>query len=128
MSKDFEKYTSNVNKLPFDHHLLAGLIAPRGILVLNNDIDWLGPTSTYGCMKTARKIWEAYGEEDSFGYSKVGNHTHCQFPDAQTKDLTAFFNRFLRNKNDKTGVFHSDVPETTFNESQWVDWEVPEFR
>ena len=47
----FNPYVTRVNDLPFDHHLLAGLIAPRGLYVIeHSSIAWLGPRSAYGCM------------------------------------------------------------------------------
>ena len=45
-SKSFESYANSVNKLPFDHHMLAGLVAPRGLYVIENtSMEWLGNES-----------------------------------------------------------------------------------
>ncbi|KAH0341656.1 hypothetical protein KCU83_g9600, partial [Aureobasidium melanogenum] len=42
---------STVDTLPFDHHMLAGLVAPRGLLVIDNiGYEWLGPWSSFGSM------------------------------------------------------------------------------
>ena len=38
-STAFNPYVNNVSELPFDHHLLAALIAPRGLFVIDNNID-----------------------------------------------------------------------------------------
>src|SRR5690606_1305087 len=49
-SKEFEKHVNQVNRLPFDHHMLAGLVAPRGLYIAENtDMEWLGNLSSYGC-------------------------------------------------------------------------------
>jgi hypothetical protein len=54
MSSTFSQYANQVTQLPFDHHLLAALVAPRGLLVLDNSqFPWLGPSSVYGCMTAA---------------------------------------------------------------------------
>ncbi len=42
-SKNLNSYTSKTNTMPEDHHMLAALWAPRGLFVIENDIDWLGP-------------------------------------------------------------------------------------
>lgn len=57
-STNFDAYAeTDVDVLPFYHHMLAGLVAPRGLLVVENTgIEWLGNMSCYGCMKSARKV------------------------------------------------------------------------
>ncbi|KAA8905680.1 Glucuronoyl esterase catalytic domain from Hypocrea Jecorina [Sphaerosporella brunnea] len=110
--------TNSVNTLPFDHHTLAGLISPRGLFVIENTyMEWLGNLSTYGCMKTAHKLWEALGVPDSMGFSQVGNHNHCQFPSFQQGDLNAFVNNFLLGKSTNTNITKTDRT-FTFNEGQ----------
>jgi hypothetical protein len=36
---NFNAFTNNTAALPHDHHMLAGLVAPRGLLVIDNNID-----------------------------------------------------------------------------------------
>jgi hypothetical protein len=124
-SKNFEPYVNSVSRLPFDHHMLAGMVAPRGLFVIENtSMEWLGNLSTYGCMKTAQLIWQALGVGDSMGFSQVGNHNHCAFPSSQQGDLNAFVNKFLLGQSTNTAIMSTD--ETfTFNQAQWVDWSVP---
>jgi hypothetical protein len=53
---NFANFANDVDVLPFDHHMLAGLIAPRALFVSDNTgIDWLEPESNFGCMKTANR-------------------------------------------------------------------------
>jgi hypothetical protein len=59
LSKRFDPWTPKVSSLPIDHHLLAGLVAPRGLFVIDNNIDWLGPTSTGVCMGVGQLIYKA---------------------------------------------------------------------
>lgn len=48
-SSAFNNYVNNVNQLPFDHHMLAALVSPRPIYIMENpDYEWLGKISTYG--------------------------------------------------------------------------------
>ncbi|KAL2217128.1 Glucuronoyl esterase catalytic domain from Hypocrea Jecorina [Thermoascus aurantiacus ATCC 26904] len=129
-STSFNPYAStNVDVLPFDHHMLAGLVAPRGLFVVENTgYEWLGPMSCYGCMKTAQKVWTALGVEDHMGFSQVGNHLHCQFPASQEKDLFAFVDKFLLDRPaNTTGVMYTDGT-FEFDEAQWIDWTVPKLQ
>ncbi|TEB27852.1 carbohydrate esterase family 15 protein [Coprinellus micaceus] len=123
----FNQYTSRVNDLPTDHHLFAALIAPRALLVIEHSgIDWLGPKSTWGCMVTARKVWEALGVADNMGVSSYGGHNHCQFPSSQNGDLNAFVNKFLKDQDGNTTVVKTDNSNRFgYQESQWVDWTTP---
>ncbi|KAF8179231.1 hypothetical protein BJ912DRAFT_982984 [Pholiota molesta] len=129
-SLNFANFANDVDVLPFDHHVLAGLIAPRALFVIDNTgIDWLGPESNFGCMKTANKIWQALGVPDNMGFSGVGNHDHCAFPASQQPDLDAFFDKFFFGQNTNTSVIETDGPnDLGFVDSDWIDWEVPRLR
>lgn len=125
-SVEFRKFANDTDLLPFDHHELAGLVAPRGLIVIDNsDYLWLGPWSAWGCMSAGRLIYDALGVKDNMGYSSVGNHSHCMFPtDRELPDLTAFYNRFLLDEKADTEIFYNSV-NLTFDYSQWIDWKVP---
>ncbi|KAF8997075.1 Glucuronoyl esterase catalytic domain from Hypocrea Jecorina [Cyathus striatus] len=129
-SVSFDQFVNDTSLLPFDHHMLAGLVAPRGLLAIDNTgIDWLGPESVWGCMKTATKIWQALGVPDGMGVSQVGNHDHCAFPASEQPDLDAFINKFLKGQNTNTSIVHTDGADGLgFVDSDWVDWSVPHLR
>lgn len=74
-SPRFNSYVSATSSIPEDHHLLAALTVPRGLFVVENDIDWLGPVSTTGAMKAGRLIYKAYGVPNHMGFSLVGGHS-----------------------------------------------------
>lgn len=126
-SKLFEPYVNQVNVLPFDHHLLAALVAPRALLIIDNTgIDWLGPRSVWGAMSTANKVWQALGIADHMGVSQVGNHNHCAFPSNEQGDLSAFVNKFLFGQSTNTSIVKTDGANGLgFVASQWVNWAVP---
>ncbi|KAG7288427.1 4-O-methyl-glucuronoyl methylesterase [Staphylotrichum longicolle] len=127
-SPNFNNYVNNVNSLPFDHHMLAGLIAPRPLYVMENvDMEWLGKVSTYGCMGIARKQWQALGALDRFGYSQVGGNSHCSFPSSQQgSELNAFIGKYLLNNPNAgtTNIFRS-TGNPSFNIDSWSPWTVP---
>ncbi|KAJ2902522.1 4-O-methyl-glucuronoyl methylesterase [Zalerion maritima] len=123
----FNNYVNNVNQLSFDHHLLAGLVAPRPMYIMENpDFEWLGTMSTYGCMGAGKEVYDALGATDQFGYSQVGGHDHCSFPSSQGSELNAFINRYLlRTSSAATGVYRTDQSYSQLNMNDWITWSTP---
>jgi len=113
--------------LPVDQHELAAMIAPRALLVLLNDIDWLQPLAAYTCMKAAHRVWEALGVPDRMGVSFVGGHNHCAFSERQSDILNAYIQKYLvgSDVDFDTGGFEVNITGV-FNEldfSWWVPWD-----
>ena len=125
-ASQFSSFSGKTNTLPIDHHLLAGLVAPRPLLSIENaDYLWLGPWSTFGCMTAAHTIYQALGKADYQGYSEVGGHAHCSFPSSQQSDLSAFINRFLVGASANTNIFRNDQNFNFNIPNQWVNWTNP---
>ncbi|KAK3686162.1 hypothetical protein B0T22DRAFT_443254 [Podospora appendiculata] len=126
-STSFNAYVNNINALPFDHHMLAALVSPRPLYVIENtSMEWLGKVSTYACMGAARKQYQALGALDSFGYSQVGGHDHCSFPSSQSAELNAFIGKFLLGNANagSTNVFRTDQSPAPSLDT-WAPWAVP---
>jgi hypothetical protein len=121
-SKNFNAFSTKANTLATDHHQLAGMVAPRGLIVIENEIDWLGPVSTTACQKAGRLIYKALGVPDNMGFTGAGNHGHCQFPSNQQADLTAFINKFLLNQSTSTAGIEKGP---TADVASYIDWTVP---
>jgi hypothetical protein len=128
---DFPGYCGNGSKiatLPCDQHFAVALCAPRAVLLIENDIDWLGPVAAYGGGVAGRKVFEALGIKDRCGATIRGNHSHCSFPSSQQADLTAFLDRFINGKSANTDIMVFQATNTklgTFKEADWIDWDVP---
>ncbi|PSN71120.1 hypothetical protein BS50DRAFT_274540 [Corynespora cassiicola Philippines] len=122
-SRNFNTFATKSNTLATDHHQLAGLVAPRGLLVIENEIDWLGPVSTTACMKAGRLIYKALGVPDNMGFTGSGNHNHCQFPGNQQTELTAFINKFLLNQSANTAGVEKGPGNT--DPAKYIDWTAP---
>jgi hypothetical protein len=101
-SKEFNRYASDTSELPIDHHELAALVFPRGLFVIENDVDWLGPESTTACQEIGQLIYNALGSKSGMGFSLVGNHNICSFPSSQQNHLTAFINKYLLGQSSST--------------------------
>ncbi len=115
---------SNVPKLPFDHHMVMGLVAPRALLVIDNPIDWLGIDSTFTAGSIAHAIWEAFGLTDHMGYWQSDAHTHCQFPSQQRAILEAYVKKFLVGTGtDDTNMLRAENANADL--ASWMDWTPP---
>jgi len=111
-------------------HFAVALCAPRAILVIENDIDWLGPVATYGGGIAGQMVYEALGIKDRCGVSVAANHSHCAFPtSAQGSFLDAYVNRFIKGTGTTTAVDDFHVSSTSklgkFDKAQWIDWTIP---
>ena len=122
----FVQRANDVTALPFDHHILMGLVAPRVLLVIENSgIDYLGPPSTFGCTAAAKEIYTALGVGGNVAISQAAHgNSHCQMPSSQGPDLTAFFNRFFFNQSANTGFMKSDRGFDSMLK-QWAEWKLP---
>lgn len=127
-----DPFVNHTALLPIDHHLLVALVAPRPILVLdNNGYEWLGPLSRYGGMSAAKTVYDALGTTSAFGFSLASSHPHCQFPaDQQGAKLSSLLQRYLlNNKAISTSVFDSATNGTdgnfTYVASDWITWTTP---
>ncbi len=122
----FKVFSEAANKLPFDHHSMMGLIAPRGLLVIENtSMEWLGNQSTYTTAVVAHEIWKALDVSDNMGVSQVGGHTHCHLPASQQPEVNAFVQKFLL--GDESANTRVQKTDGTFpvEISRWVNWVTP---
>lgn len=115
-------FQSQIDKLPYDHHELIAMIAPRAFLAFGNpDYVWLGDASGYASLKAAEEVWKAMGIEDRFGYVIEGGHSHCQASNNQNKAAQAYINKFLFGDNSQdTKIRTSKV--TSNHSSGKFDW------
>ncbi|WP_242835645.1 dockerin type I repeat-containing protein [Ruminiclostridium josui] len=124
-AKALNQFVNNTTKLPYDHHEIEALCAPRGLLIIENpDFEWLGNQSCWNTATAGRMIYQALGVQDNMGYSSIGGHGHCVLPASQQPEVTAFIQKFLLGQNVSTNVFRSDKTYT-FDKARWIDWTVP---
>lgn len=122
----FKIFSEAANKLPFDHHSVMGLIAPRGLLVIENtSMEWLGNQSTYTTSVVAHEIWKALGVSSNMGVSQIGGHNHCQLPTSQQPEVTAFVQKFLLNGTTADTQIQKTDGTFPIEISRWVNWTTP---
>jgi hypothetical protein len=125
-TSSFSQFGGVSQKLPYDHHMIEGMVAPRGLLIVENTSQiWLGDLSTYNDSMAGQLVFQALGVPDHMGVSQIGDHMHCEWNGSQQPEVTAFVQKFLLgNATANTNVLKTDGPYT-FDTATWVDWTVP---
>lgn len=120
-TQDMFRFANSVSKLPYDHHELMALVAPRALLVLGNpDFQWLADESGYVSSRAAHEVWKAFGVADRFGFSIVGGHGHCQLPASQRPEVEAFVDKFLLG-DQQANTHVTKHPFESVEYEQWYD-------
>lgn len=116
------QFANEVSKLPYDHHELMAMIAPRALLVLGNqDMIWLAEESGYVSCRAAHKVWKAFSVPERFGFSIVGGHDHCALPDIQKPEVEVFVKAFLLGDT-TVNTEITTHPYDYVNFSRWTEW------
>lgn len=122
MESMFQFADSNVSRLPFDHHELMAMVAPRALLVLGNpDYEWLADKSGYVSCRAAHEVWKTFDIQDRFGFSIVAGHDHCQLPKEQYPEVIAFVDKFLLG-NSTANTRFTISPYANVNYQRWIEW------
>jgi len=123
--QDLSQFNYAVTKLPFDHHELMAMVAPRALLIIGNpDMVWMAEESGHVGCKAAHEVWKALGIPDRFGFSKVGHEDHCVLPDIQRPEVVAFVEKFLLGNT----TTNTDIEISPYDPdlSPWITWDTPE--
>jgi hypothetical protein len=124
--EDFYDFRNSVRRLPFDHHEVMAMMAPRAFLLIGNpDMEWLAEESGHVACKAAHEVWKALGVPDRFGFSKVGHSDHCVLPDTQRPEVVAFVEKFLLG-NDSVSTDSIEISPYDPDLSSWITWDTPE--
>jgi hypothetical protein len=112
----------NVSRLPYDHHELMAMVAPRALLVTGNtDYTWLANPSCYVASRATSEVYKTFGIADRFGFYIDGGHGHCAIPPSQRPAIEAFIDKFLLGKTDvSTNVAIHPYPDMDYQ--RWYKW------
>jgi hypothetical protein len=122
----FGSYTGNPNGLPVDTHEMVGMVAPRGLFIMENPhIAWLGAKSgSVGALGGA-EIYKALGAQDNITYwSDVTDGNHCANRSEWNGPLQNNIKKFLVKSGSSTGTFRISS-KAQGNLAQWRDWTTP---
>ena len=116
-------FRNNIYRMPYDHHELVAMVAPRAMIVLGNaDYEWMADESAHVSSKAAQTVWEALDVPDRFGFVITDGHGHCQVSDTQRKHVEDFVDRFLLHDEavDTRGV---EVSPFEPDLDRWIRWD-----
>jgi hypothetical protein len=118
--------TSNAVKLPIDMHALVGLIAPRGLLVLENPHQTqMGAPAGHMSSVAGLEIYKALGAEKNLSYhSDVADTAHCSYKTEYTDLLVKSIAAFLKHTGEPPGMFKVGAGGS-LKEADWIDWKAP---
>lgn len=130
-SDNFEPFVyangmSNVVKLPIDTHELVGLVAPRGLLVLDNPHQTqMSAPAGHLATTAGAAIYKALGVADRVSYhSSVAETPHCSYKNEYTDLLERNIARFLKHEDAQTGDF-AVGQNGDGNLADWKEWATP---
>ncbi|MEV4758468.1 cellulose binding domain-containing protein [Micromonospora sp. NPDC049559] len=122
----FGSYTGNPNGLPLDTHQLVGMVAPRGLFIMENPhVDWLGARSGSVAALGGAEIYKALGAGSNISYwSDVQDGTHCATRSEWRTPLQQNIQKFLLKTGSAAGVFRISSRKSG-NLAEWRDWQTP---
>ncbi|WP_422770437.1 cellulose binding domain-containing protein [Plantactinospora sp. WMMC1484] len=122
----FSSYTGNPNGLPVDTHQMVGMVAPRGLFIMDNPhVDWLGARSGSVAALGGAEVYKALGAGDNITYwSDVQDGTHCATRSEWRTPLQQHLQKFLLKTGNAAGTFRISSRKAG-NLAEWRDWQTP---
>lgn len=127
-ARALRQFNNAPDKLPFDHHELIAMIAPRAVLMIeSSNIARMGAEAARIDALAAREVWKALGVPNRMGAFEE-NIGHCQWHQGFTPALEAYVDTFLLHKQDgaSTDVLRSRF--TNIDREKWIPWTTPELK
>jgi hypothetical protein len=123
----FGSHVNNPAGLPVDTHSVIGMIAPRGLFLMENpSVDWLGARSGSVAALAGREIYTALGAASNISYvSDVADGTHCANRSEWRAPMQASIQKFLLGTGSAPGVFRV-APSKSGNLADWRTWTTPQ--
>lgn len=117
------QFNNDPDRLPFDHHELMAMAAPRALLAIESTATArMGAEAARVSALAAREVWSALGVPDRMGVAEE-NVNHCVWHDGFTADLEAYVDKFLLSRQDvDTDIIRSRFEIDT---DTWIPWETP---
>ncbi|MHA4816769.1 glucuronyl esterase domain-containing protein [Streptomyces aculeolatus] len=122
----FGSYTGNPAQLPVDTHEMVGMIAPRGLFLMENPhVDWLGARSGAVAALGGAEVYKALGAGQNISYwSDVQDGTHCASRSEWRAPLQQSIATFLRGTGSAPGAFRIS-PRKPADLAEWRTWQTP---
>ena len=98
LGEGFAAFAGDVERLPIDQHAVLALVAPRGLLVLDNPhVAWLGAPAGHASTRAALPAFALLGAAGNLGYyGQVADGRHCAWRSEWDKPARDAIRRHLR--------------------------------
>lgn len=118
-----DNFEGKADLLPFDHHEILAMCAPRAVLVLGNaNYEWLCDHSGYVSCRGAEVVYNAFGISDRFGFVFDGGHFHCQASELQINAVKAFIAKFMFDDNTANTTIREITPTLqNVDYNKWIE-------
>ena len=127
-AKSLRQFNKEPDKLPFDHHELIAMIAPRAVLMIEStQIPRMGAEAARIDHLAAKEVWTALGVPDRIGVTEA-NVPHCSWSPSYTPDLEAYVDKFLLGKADGAPTEFLRSKFTDLDTKKWMPWTTPELK
>jgi hypothetical protein len=114
----------NTTQLPLDTHAFIGMIAPRGLMILENPSQaQMGAPAGHMAALAGSEVYDALGVLDNLSYnSDIPATGHCSYSSGFTDLLVQNIQRFLKHEHEEPGEIKSG---NSLNAADWIDWTAP---
>jgi hypothetical protein len=126
LANDFEPFVENATLLPIDSHEIVALVAPRGLLVLDNPhVAQFAAPASYAAVQAGAEVYAALGARDNLSYvSDIVDEKHCATGKPEyTEPLARSIAKFLKRDRDSPAVIR--VGAKGIDPRPWRDWQAP---
>lgn len=122
----FSAFTGKVTALPIDTHEVVGMVAPRGLFIMDNPhIANLGPKSAHVAALGGAEIYEALGAAENISYvSAVADGGHCGWRPEWVEPFKKAVGKFLTKTGGGAGTIAASS-KATGNLAEWREWQTP---
>jgi hypothetical protein len=122
----FGSFTGNPNTLPVDTDEMVGMVAPRGLFIMDNPfIVNLGPKSASVAALGGAEVYKALGAGDNITYwSDIQDGNHCALRPEWRVPLQQNIRKFLLRTANDPGVMRISS-RASGNLADWRDWQTP---
>ena len=124
----FSTFQNSPNTLPTDMHGAVAMVAPRGLLILDNPhIANLGPRSAHLSAVAGGEVYKALGYGGNLTYfSNSADGNHCTFQPEFSTPLTTNINKFLKKQGSAVGGDPTINPRSgVTGNTAMINWTTP---
>ncbi|MCC9737995.1 cellulose-binding protein [Streptomyces sp. MNU89] len=122
----FGSYASDPSRLPVDTHEIVGMVAPRGLFIMENPhIDWLAAGSGSVAALGGAEIYKALGAGSNITYwSDIQDGNHCASRSEWRGPLQQHIQKYMLGTGSSSGTIRISSKKPG-NLSQWRNWQTP---